>query len=74
MFSTDDEIIIAVTSFLLVIVATVSLANFVSERSCIQTTKVLGYKGQYSFFTGCIAEKDGNKILLEQLRYTKVEK
>lgn len=37
--------------------------------SCSRTTAVLGYKSQYSVWTGCIVEKpNGEKVLLEQLR------
>ena len=37
--------------------------------SCSKTAEVLGYKCQYSIWTGCVIEKpNGEKFLLEQLR------
>ncbi len=36
---------------------------------CTRTAKVLNYKSEYNYVTGCILEKpNGKKILLEQLR------
>ena len=37
--------------------------------SCNKTATAIGYKSEYSVWTGCVVENpDGKKMLLEQLR------
>lgn len=42
--------------------------------SCNKTAEKLGYKGEYSFFTGCVVtDKQGYKFLLDQNRRIEVK-
>lgn len=42
----------------------------ISEKECSAKASAIGYKYEFGFFKGCVLEKpNGQKILLEQLRY-----
>lgn len=42
--------------------------------SCNKTAEKLNYKGEYSFFTGCVmTDKQGHKFLLNQNRRIEVQ-
>ena len=63
-------IIVGVFLTVLIMVGIVCGIQFgIDAISCSKTTEVLGYKCQYSIWTGCVVEKpNGEKFLLEQLR------
>lgn len=73
------EIQLEKTDFLVEIIAFIILAIVIScvcglnytfqKIQCTRTAKVLNYKSEYNYVTGCILEKpNGKKILLKQLR------
>ena len=70
-----DKLLISIAT-LGIIVATFSpaIAFYLDKTSCEQTSKVLGYKCQYSIWTGCIVETKNGNMLLEQIRNVKGEK
>ena len=64
------------------IIGLIALAFFVigaplywlDNISCNKTAEKLGYKAEYSFFTGCvITDKQGYKFLLDQNRRIEVQ-
>ena len=69
----DKEIlgIIVGAFFTIIIIGGIvgGIQNVIDAMSCSKTAEVLGYKFQYSMWTGCVVEKPtGEKFLLEQLR------
>ena len=47
--------------------------NELSKITCYEIAKKLEIKSEYSFFTGCIVEKNGRKYLLEQYRNIEIQ-
>lgn len=63
-----------ITSLIIIFVSIfVSIFAFTIDiKSCSVTSEKLGYKSEYSIWTGCILiDKNNNKFLLEQLRQIK---
>ena len=67
-----DTIIYAIflLGFLMIFVISITLIGFAGESfSCSQKGKAIGLQAKYNIFAGCIiTKKDGQKVLLEQLR------
>ena len=46
----------------------------VSQLECTSKAKALGYKCEWGIWQGCVLEKpNGDKILLEKLRYNELD-
>ena len=59
---------------LITITLSVLFAYFTNYKECEAKADVLSYKFNYGFFQGCVLEKpNGDKILLEKLRYNELD-
>ena len=69
----DEDLVCGLVAFILVTVFFFSIAFGIDKISGEQVAKRLGYKSEYSIFTGTILEKpNGEKILLDKLRYNEL--
>ena len=55
--------------FTILIAICTGLNCAVESTRCSEVGKVLSYKTEWKYFTGCVVEKpDGSKVLLRQMR------
>ena len=65
-FASFILIIVFPISILLVLI--IFLGYSLDKTTCTRTAQKLGYKYEYSIWTGCVLDDGKHKFLLEQLR------
>lgn len=66
----DENLVIFLIVFICLIGGLFTFAIKMSEKECSSKATAIGYKYEFGVFQGCVLEKpNGQKILLEQLRY-----
>ena len=66
-----NEGCLTIIFFAIVIALAVGFETATGITQCSATGRVLGYKTEWHYFTGCVVTKpDGNKVLLRQMRDT----
>ena len=54
--------------FAIIITICIGLSSALEYTQCSQVGKALNYKTEWHYFTGCIVDKPGGKVLLKQMR------
>ena len=63
-----DETIVVIISFFITLFIGMGI-DYLSEKvQCTAQAKALNYEYEYHYLTGCVVTKNGQKVLLKQLR------